>query len=136
MSKTWTTQDGRVLDPKWMDSQHLINAINLIIRNQMAHESKAGIVRRFEAIKHAVWMEAKARELINWVPQGMPHDPYQLCRPNRPRESTADLCAMHACRHLCIRPLIFSFDELARHAEQTERYKPALAYAVALRMQR
>lgn len=98
MSATWTTNDGKVLDVKWMDSQHLINSINLIVRKNKLDRKKVDELvanttppnKGFAAMVN----EAKARHLWLWAwDSNKAID--QLQRP-RHREDHNTMCLLRA----------------------------------------
>ena len=93
---TWTTDDGRVLDIRWMDSKHLVNAVNLISRNNRL--DRVGVERVVLADKNARFRamvdEIRARRLWYWsYDANKGYD--QLQRPDF-RETFEQMCLMRA----------------------------------------
>lgn len=102
---TWTTNDGRKLEVMWMDSAHLVNAVNLLIRRNPQLGTREAIVSRFTNQRVSVWKEAVLRDLIVWV-----DDLLQL-EVTAKRETLWELCLMHAQRQLDV-PLLYTAQEL------------------------
>jgi len=100
---TWITNDGRVLDIQWMDSQHLANSINLVIRNSNLKKVDASIMLELsnaDRNKSGNWafasmgQELRDRGLFRWANEGTLVAP-QLERPDV-RESFEQLCLIRA----------------------------------------
>lgn len=100
---TWTTQDGRVLVVKWMDSPHLVNSINLMIRQNRLRKVDASIrleLSSADRTKPGNWafasmgQELRDRGLFRWANEGSLVFP-QLERPHV-RESFEQLCLIRA----------------------------------------
>lgn len=89
---TWTTQDGRVLQIAWMDSSHLVNSFNMVVRKNNlnpAQAARAGFDGRNQPFA-ALRDEIKSRQLYIWRPDG------QLVAQGVPREDFKTLCMLRA----------------------------------------
>lgn len=85
---TWTTQDGRTIEIKWMQSSHLVHSFNMILRkNRFKREHMD------QFLKHATLGpmidELKCRYLYSWRPDD------QLV-PTKVRETPVQLCMLRA----------------------------------------
>lgn len=87
---TWTTMDGRVLEIRWMHSQHLVNTVNFVLqRNNLSRaqlEAPAMTVPALIALRD----EVKARQLYCWAPGN------QLVKLDVPKEDFKTLCMLRA----------------------------------------
>jgi hypothetical protein len=102
---TWTTNDGRALVIKWMDSQHIANSINMVIRKNKLRKVDASIMLELanaDRDKAGNWafasmgQELRDRGLFKWgTAADMDGLPPQLERPDM-RESFEQLCLIRA----------------------------------------
>jgi len=104
---TWATNDGRVLVVKWMDSQHLANSINLVIRNNKLKKIDASIMLELTGAdpnKAGNWsfasmgQELRDRGLFQWRPVASVDSLQEVCQlmPPDTRESFEQLCLIRA----------------------------------------
>lgn len=89
---TWRTNDGRVLDIRWMDSTHLVNSFNMLCRKHsltlVNFEQRAPVSR--DNILGNMADELRARGYFEWTPQFN-----QIAVP-KTRESKQVLCMFRA----------------------------------------
>ena len=85
---TWTTQDGRTVEIKWMQSSHLVHSFNMILRKNGLNRDH---VKKYEhhAVLGPMISELKRRRLYTWQPDD------QL-KPIKMRETPAQLCMLRA----------------------------------------
>lgn len=109
----WTTQDGRVLDIRWMDSIHLVHSFNMIARKTNLRVDAAMSVRgaiTAELITMiAIRDEIKARQLMLFTAA---KQPAQIVVPNA-REDFKTLCMLRAI--LDVRPKLKNLEEIVEH---------------------
>jgi hypothetical protein len=100
---TWTTADGRALVIKWMDSQHIANSINMVIRKNNLKKVDASIMLELSGVDphkagHRAFafmgQELRDRGLFRWGSE-LPTMAPQLERPDM-RESFEQLCLIRA----------------------------------------
>lgn len=88
----WTTQDGRKIPVKWMDSAHLVNSFNMLCRKNSLSRNQVNLMMQQAGneVFKAMVNELRGRMLYNWRPDG------QLDTSKVPRETPAQLCMLRA----------------------------------------
>lgn len=89
----WTTQDGRKIPIRWMESRHLVHSFNLLARRNNFGKSdvKLTMQRDKSGVVRAMVDELRARMLYNWRPD------QQLDTSKLPaRETPKQLCMLRA----------------------------------------
>ena len=134
MNKVWKTQDGRFIEYKWMQSQHLVHAINLVLRQSNIDSEEWYRFRAHRQIGLGI-QEIEARGLDVWANKeqlSVPltrETPVQLCMlrallDGRPRASVATMHMFYA------NPDEF-IDAIQRHCtEHEELWARFIAYRV------
>jgi len=88
----WKTNDGRVLDIRWMDSVHLVNSFNMLCRKHgLSKDITYAAVMEGTTLPNMT-NELKARGFYNWGINGQAN---QLIIP-RHREKVQALCMFRA----------------------------------------
>ena len=99
----WTTNDGRTLDIRWMDTTHLTNTVNLILRKNSIDRRRLEEALRKKAHNASteaflnMARELKARFQLDWrvqVKDGKEHD--QITCSTLARESVKTMCMVRA----------------------------------------
>ena len=134
MNKVWKTQDGRFIEYRWMQSQHLVHAINLVLRQVGIDSEEWYKFRTHRQIGLGI-QEIEARGLNVWANKeqlSVPltrETPVQLCMlrallDGRPRASVATM------RMFYTNPDEF-IDAIQRHCEgHEELWARFIAYRV------
>ena len=134
MNKVWKTQDGRFIEYRWMQSQHLVHAINLVLRQVGIDSEEWYKFRTHRQIGLGI-QEIEARGLDVWANKeqlSVPltrETPVQLCMlrallDGRPRASVATM------RMFYTNPDEF-IDAIQRHCtEHEELWARFIAYRV------
>lgn len=125
----WETQDGRILDIRWMDSKHLVHSFNLACRRNLM--SRQRIDNMGEAMPWFTNMreELKARFLYIWRPDD------QIHIDGLPRETLVAMCMLRAILDtkadapgILDRHEVFKWlrqePEVIFHAYEIEKHKP------------
>jgi len=93
MSTTWTTQDGRVLEIKWMDSIHLVHSVNMLMRkNSLNHLDLVKSLIMADKSFGPMLQELKDRKLYAYDKLATPA---QFTVPTH-RESPIEMCMLRA----------------------------------------
>jgi hypothetical protein len=93
MSAVWTTNDGRHIEVRWMQSQHLVHSFNMLLRKHSLHRATVelrlrAVNRARDIVTHMV-QELRDRGLYIWKTQT------ELSIPDV-RETPAQLCILRA----------------------------------------
>jgi hypothetical protein len=89
MSAVWTTMDGRQIEIRWMQSQHLVHSLNMIMRKNRL--TKRHLLTRNDQLLNVFVTEVRERGLWQWAEAPIE----QLYVPTL-RETPAQLCMLRA----------------------------------------
>lgn len=97
MNVFWTTIDGRKIEIRWMQTKHLVNAFNKIIRDNGFDRRKVELRVSTRSTRKvppdtldAMYAELRVRGVYNWI-----HGLSQLHVPSI-REKPVELCMLRA----------------------------------------